>query len=71
MSENLTLPPCKVSWQNETTLRFAIKGAVPGQVRAMCAQVNLEVTAIRRLRRRVAPEMLKQMHVSEGSGDPA
>ncbi len=27
--------------------------------------------AIRRLRRRVAPEMLKQMHVSEGSGDPA
>ena len=45
-----TLPTCKVSWQNETTLRFAIKGAVPGQLRAMCAQVNLEVTAIRRLR---------------------
>jgi 23S rRNA pseudouridine2604 synthase len=43
-------PPCKVSWQNETTLRFAIKGAVPGQLRAMCAQVNLQVTAIRRLR---------------------
>jgi 23S rRNA pseudouridine2604 synthase len=44
------LPPCKVSWQNETTLRFAIKGAVPGQLRAMCAHVGLDVTAIRRLR---------------------
>lgn len=44
------LPPCKVSWQNETTLRFAIKGAQPGQLRAMCALVNLEVSAIRRLR---------------------
>jgi 23S rRNA pseudouridine2604 synthase len=44
------LPPCKVSWQNEATLRFAIKGAVPGQIRAMCAQVGLDVTAIRRLR---------------------
>lgn len=45
-----TLPPCKVSWQNETTLRFAIKGAQPGQLRAMCALVNLDVSAIRRLR---------------------
>lgn len=45
-----TLPPCKVSWQNETTLRFAIKGALPGQLRAMCAKVDLDVTAIRRLR---------------------
>lgn len=48
--EGRELPPCKVSWQNETTLRFAIKGAQPGQLRAMCALVNLEVTAIRRLR---------------------
>lgn len=48
--EGRELPPCKVSWQNETTLRFAIKGVVPGQLRAMCAQVGLDVTAIRRQR---------------------
>lgn len=44
------LPPCKVSWQNETHLRFAIKAIHPGQLRAMCQQVGLEVLAIRRLR---------------------
>lgn len=44
------LPPCKVSWQNETHLRFAIKGAQPGQLRAVCHQVGLEVLTIRRLR---------------------
>lgn len=45
-----TLPPCKVSWQNETRLRFAIKGVEDGQLRAMCAQVGLRVVSIRRLR---------------------
>lgn len=44
------LPPCKVSWQNETRLRFAIKGTQSGQLRDMCAQVGLEVVAIRRIR---------------------
>ncbi len=44
------LAPCKVSWQNEFRLRFAIKGVQPGQVRDMCAQVGLEVVAMRRLR---------------------
>jgi 23S rRNA pseudouridine2604 synthase len=44
------LPPCKVSWQNEVRLRFAIKGAQGGQLRDMCAQVGLGVVAIRRLR---------------------
>ncbi|MGV8943672.1 rRNA pseudouridine synthase [Thermomonas sp.] len=44
------LPPCKVSWQNEIRLRFAIKGVQGGQLRDMCAQVGLEVVAIRRLR---------------------
>lgn len=48
--EGRELPPCKVSWQNETTLRFAVKGAVPGQLQAMCATVDLAVKAIRRLR---------------------
>lgn len=44
------LPPCKVSWQNEVRLRFALKGVQGGQLRDMCAQVGLGVVAIRRLR---------------------
>lgn len=44
------LPPCKVSWQNEVRLRFALKGVQAGQLRDMCAQVGLEVVSIRRLR---------------------
>ena len=44
------LPPCKVSWQNEIRLRFALKGVQAGQLRDMCKQVGLEVVAIRRLR---------------------
>jgi 23S rRNA pseudouridine2604 synthase len=44
------LPPCKVSWQNETRLRFAIKDAEDGQLRDMCKQVGLAVVSIRRLR---------------------
>jgi len=44
------LPPCKVSWQNEIRLRFALKGVQGGQLRDMCAQVGLDVVAIRRLR---------------------
>lgn len=44
------LPPCKVSWQNEFRLRFAIKGAQGGQLQDMCAQVGLTAVAIRRIR---------------------
>jgi 23S rRNA pseudouridine2604 synthase len=44
------LPPCKVSWQNEVRLRFAIKAVLPGQLRDMCAQVGLDALSIRRLR---------------------
>ena len=44
------LPPCKVSWQNEVRLRFALKGVQGGQLRDMCKQVGLDVVAIRRLR---------------------
>jgi 16S rRNA U516 pseudouridylate synthase RsuA-like enzyme len=44
------LAPCKVSWQNEIRLRFAIKAVRPGQLRDMCAQVGLDVVAIRRIR---------------------
>ncbi len=48
--EGRPLPPGKVSWQNETRLRFALKGPRPGQLADMCAQVGLEVVSIRRLR---------------------
>ena len=44
------LPPCKVSWQNEIRLRFALKGVQGGQLRDMCRQVGLDVVAIRRIR---------------------
>ena len=44
------LPPCKVSWQNEVRLRFAIKDVRPGQLRHMCSEVGLGVVAIRRIR---------------------
>jgi 23S rRNA pseudouridine2604 synthase len=44
------LPPIKVSWQNETRLRFALKGIRPGQVPAMCEAVGLRVVALKRIR---------------------
>ncbi|MCX7513435.1 rRNA pseudouridine synthase [Frateuria sp. STR12] len=44
------LRPCKVSWQNEIRLRFALKGVQEGQLRDMCSQVGLDVVAIRRIR---------------------
>jgi 23S rRNA pseudouridine2604 synthase len=42
--------PIKASWQSEARLRFAGKGIVPGQIEALCAQVGLQVTGLRRLR---------------------
>lgn len=44
------LPPAKVSWQNETRLRFALKGVQPGQIAHMCNIVGLQVRAMKRLR---------------------
>ena len=44
------LPPARVSWQNETRLRFAVKGIAPGQVAWMCEQVGLRVVALKRIR---------------------
>lgn len=44
------LSPAKVSWQNETRLRFALKGVQPGQIRFACEQVGLQVESMRRLR---------------------
>jgi 23S rRNA pseudouridine2604 synthase len=44
------LPPIKVSWQNETRLRFALKGVEPARVPWMCEQVGLRVVAVKRIR---------------------
>lgn len=44
------LPPARVSWQSETRLRFAAKGIAPASIGWMCAQVGLEVAALRRIR---------------------
>lgn len=44
------LPPIKVSWQNETRLRFALKGVQSGQLKGMCEQVGLTVQGIKRIR---------------------
>ncbi len=44
------LPAAKVSWQNETRLRFALKGERPGQIAYMCESVGLAVQAMKRIR---------------------
>lgn len=44
------LAPIKVSWQNETRLRFAIKGAQRFQIPHMCEKVGLTVLALKRIR---------------------
>ena len=48
--KGVLLPPAKVSWQNETRLRFALKGEVPGQIAYMCESVGLKVEGMKRLR---------------------
>ena len=44
------LPPAKVSWQNESRLRFALKGLQPGQIAHMCQSVGLAVRSMKRIR---------------------
>ncbi|GAB1231661.1 rRNA pseudouridine synthase [Ferrigenium sp. UT4] len=44
------LPPAKVSWQNETRLRFALKGVQTGQIAHMCQAVGLQIVSLKRLR---------------------
>ncbi|MDI1301850.1 MAG: rRNA pseudouridine synthase [bacterium] len=48
--EGMVLPPIKVSWQNETRLRFALKTPRPGQIVAMCSRVGLVVVSMKRIR---------------------
>ena len=49
-AEGHEMPPARVSWQSETRLRFAVKGIPPEAIEWMCAQVGLELRALRRLR---------------------
>lgn len=44
------LPACKVSWQNEIRLRFALKSPQDGQLIWMCEQIGLSVVSQRRIR---------------------
>lgn len=44
------LPACKVSWQNETRLRFAVKNPQSGQFIQMCESVGLSVVSMKRIR---------------------
>ncbi len=44
------LAPAKVSWQNETRLRFAVKGLKPGQIAHMCQSVGLKIRTLKRIR---------------------
>lgn len=40
----------KVSWQNETRLRFALKNPPEGLIQDMCRQVGLKVLGLKRIR---------------------
>lgn len=44
------LPPIKVSRQNETRLRFAMKTPDRGLIAHMCAKVDLSIVTMRRIR---------------------
>ena len=48
--EGRALPPIRVSWQNETRLRFALKGIPPWLIEWMCEQVGLRLVGLRRIR---------------------
>lgn len=44
------LPACKVSRQNETRLRFAVKNPRPGQLEYLCSHVGLDIANMKRIR---------------------
>ena len=45
-----TPPTLKVSWQNETRLRVALKGTQIGQIAHLCEAVGFEVVSMKRIR---------------------
>lgn len=48
--DHYALPPIKVSWQNETHLRFALKRIAPDRIERMCHAVGLKVLSMKRIR---------------------
>lgn len=44
------LKPAKVSWQNESQLKFILTEGRNRQIRKMCAKVNLDVITLKRVR---------------------
>lgn len=48
--DNYALPPIKVSWQNETHLRFALKRIAPEKIERMCSAVGLKMLGMKRIR---------------------
>lgn len=44
------LPPVKVSWQNETRLRFALKNPPRGLIAHICEKLGLQVVSMKRIR---------------------
>ncbi len=53
--EGKKLPPCKVSWQTETRLRFAVKNPQPGQIHYACERAGLRFTSVKRIRLGATP----------------
>lgn len=48
--KRLNTPSCKVSWQNETRLRVAVKNPQPGQIERLCDKVGLTPVSMKRIR---------------------
>ncbi len=48
--DGVALRPAKVSWQNESQLRFALREGRKRQIRRMCELVGLRVVALKRIR---------------------
>ena len=50
MFQGEALPGCKVSWQSEKRLRFALKNPRAGVIQRLCDSVGLRVVSLRRIR---------------------
>jgi 23S rRNA pseudouridine2604 synthase len=48
--DGVKLKPARVSWANEDQLRFVLREGRKRQIRRMCEQVGLVVTALKRVR---------------------